>query len=101
MELNDRALALTRAQLDIWLAQQTGRLPAKWQLGVLARLEGAIDPGLLERAVRQVVGEAEPLRASFFEVDGQIFQQVVNYPDVDLARYDLLGSQDPHAMPIG
>ncbi|MGC1806103.1 MAG: amino acid adenylation domain-containing protein [Mycobacterium sp.] len=95
MELNDRALALTRAQLDIWLAQQTGRLPAKWQLGVLARLEGAIDPGLLERAVRQVVGEAEPLRASFFEVDGQIFQQVVNYPDVDLARYDLLGSQDP------
>ena len=28
-------------------------------------------------------------------MDGQVFQKVVDYPDVELARYDLMGSQDP------
>ena len=95
MELDDRALPLTRGQLDIWLAEETGRFGAKWQLGVLVRIEGTVEPGLLERAIRQVVREAEPLRAAFFEVDGQVFQKAVDYPDVELARYDLTGSQDP------
>ena len=57
--------------------------------------QGPIDPGLFESAIRQVVREAEPLRATFFEVDGQVFQKLVDYPDVELARYDLIGSQNP------
>ncbi len=95
MKLDDRALPLTRGQLDIWLAQETGRVGAKWQIGMLGRIEGVIEPGLLEAAIRQVVREAEPLRAGFFQVDGQVFQKAVDYPDVELARYDLMGSQDP------
>ena len=95
MELDDRTLPLTRGQLDIWFAEETGRFGAKWQLGLLGRIEGALAPGLLELAVRQVVREAEPLRAAFFEVDGQVFQKVVDYPDVELARYDLTSSRDP------
>ncbi len=95
MELDDGALPLTQGQLDIWLANETGHFGAKWQLGELVRIEGTIDPGLLERAIVQVVGEAEPLRAAFFEMDGKVFQKVVDYPDVQLARYDLIGSQNP------
>ena len=95
MKFDDRALPLTRGQLDIWLAQETGNFGAKWQLGELVRIEGAVDPGLLERAIFHVVREAEPLRAAFFEVDGQVFQKPVDYPDIELARYDLIGSQDP------
>ena len=95
MELDDRALPLTRGQLDIWLAQGTGHFGAEWQVGGLLRIEGTVEPGLLERAIVQVVREAEPLRAAFFEVDGQVFQKPVDYPDVELARYDLIGSQDP------
>jgi hypothetical protein len=95
MEVDDRALPLTRGQLDIWLAQESGRFGARWQLGYLLKIEGTVEPGLLERAIRQVVREAEPLRAAFFEVDGQVFQKTVDYPDVELASYDLLGSQDP------
>ena len=49
------------------------------------RIEGTVEPDLLERAIRQVVREAEPLRAAFFEVDGQVFQKAVDYPDVELA----------------
>ncbi|HSS25011.1 MAG TPA: amino acid adenylation domain-containing protein, partial [Mycobacterium sp.] len=95
MELDNRALPLMRGQLDIWLAQESGRFAARWQLGYLVRIEGTVEPGLLERAIGQVVREAEPLRAVFFEVDGQVFQKTVDYPDVELARYDLMGSQDP------
>ena len=95
MQLDGGALPLTRAQLDIWLAQETGRFGAKWQLGELVRIEGTLEPGLLERAIRHVVREAEPLRAAIFEVDGQVFQKPVDYPDVELACYDLIGSQDP------
>src|SRR5246500_812962 len=95
MELDRQALPLTRGQLDIWLAQGTGSFGAKWQLGELVRIEGTIEPGLLERSIVQAVREAEPLRAAFFEVDGQVFQKPVDYPDVELARYDLIGSQDP------
>jgi amino acid adenylation domain-containing protein len=93
--LTDRVFPLMRGQLDIWLAQQTGGFGARWQLGYLLRVEGTVEPGLLERAIRQVVREAEPLRAAFFEVDGQVFQKTVDYPDVELACYDLIGSQDP------
>jgi hypothetical protein len=95
MEPDNRALPLTRGQLNIWLAQETGRFGAKWQLGELLRIEGTVDPGLLKWAIVQVVREAEPLRAAFFEVDGQVFQKPVDYPDVEVARYDLIGSQDP------
>ncbi|MGE5694639.1 MAG: condensation domain-containing protein, partial [Candidatus Sericytochromatia bacterium] len=95
MELDNRALPLTRVQLDIWLAEETGRFGAKWQLGELVRIEGTVEPGLLESAIRQVVREAEPLRAAFYQVDGHVFQKTVDHPDVELARYDLIGSEDP------
>ncbi len=94
-EPDDQALPLTRGQLDIWIAQQTDGMGARWQLGYLVRLEGTIDPDSFERAIRQVVNEAEPLRAVFFEVDGQVLQKAVDNPDVKLARYDLMGSPDP------
>ncbi len=95
MRLDDRSLPLTRGQLDIWLAEETGQFAARWQLGVFLRIAGPIDPDLFESAIRQVVREAEPLRAAFFEVDGQVVQTVVDDPQVELARYDLMNSQDP------
>ncbi|HEX5255322.1 MAG TPA: amino acid adenylation domain-containing protein, partial [Mycobacterium sp.] len=95
MGVADRVLPLTRGQLAIWLAQQTSYFDAEWQLGVLVRIEGALERVILQRAIRQVVGEAETLRATFFQVDGEVFQKALDYPDVELAYYDLSGSQDP------
>ncbi|MGC7237919.1 condensation domain-containing protein, partial [Mycobacteroides abscessus] len=95
MDSNAGALSLTRGQLDIWLAEETGRSGAKWHLGMLGRIEGIIEHGLLEQAVRQVIHEAEPLRAVFSELNGQVFQTVVDYPDTELAHHDLTGSPDP------
>src|SRR6201998_3428286 len=95
MELDDRALPLTREQLDIWLAQETGDSGTKWQLGLFVRIEGTVERDALEWAIRRGVREAEPVRAAFFEVDGQVFQRAIDYPDVELAFYDLSGSREP------
>ncbi|WP_156655833.1 condensation domain-containing protein, partial [Mycobacterium sp. 852002-51971_SCH5477799-a] len=95
MQLDGRALPLTRGQLDIWLAQKTGRFGAKWQLGELLRIDGAVDPDLLQQSIVYVLREAEPLRASFFEMDGRVFQKLVDYPDVEVARYNIIGARDP------
>ncbi|WP_156657485.1 non-ribosomal peptide synthetase, partial [Mycobacterium kyorinense] len=95
MELDGAALPLTRGQLDIWLSEEAGLSGTKWQIGMFGRIEGRIDPDLLKSAIQHVVHEAEPLRATFFEADGQVFQKVVEYPDIELARYDLVGSRNP------
>ncbi|HWS92666.1 MAG TPA: AMP-binding protein, partial [Mycobacterium sp.] len=95
MELDDRALPLTRGQLDIWLAQETGHSGTEWQLGVFVKIEGTLRPDLLEQAISQALREAEPARAAIFEVDGQVFQRAIDYPDVEVAFYDLGGSHHP------
>ena len=94
MELDDRALPLTRGQLEIWLAQETRHSAAEWQLGCLVRIEGRVDRAALQWAIRRVVHEAEPVRAAFVEGDGQVFQRVLDSPDVELAFHDLSGSDD-------
>lgn len=58
LESEDRALPLSRGQLDIWLSQETGLVGAEWQLGLLVRIEGQVERVLLERAIRQAVTEA-------------------------------------------
>src|ERR1700757_2856741 len=95
MGLDDRALPLTRGQLDIWLAQQTGHSDTDWHLGLFAKIEGPIERDALERAIRHVVREAEPARAAIFEADGRVFQRAIDYPDADLAYYDLSDSSRP------
>ncbi|MET0475920.1 MAG: amino acid adenylation domain-containing protein, partial [Mycobacterium sp.] len=94
-ELDDGAFPVTRGQLDIWLAQHTGEPGTEWQLGVLVEVDGPVDPGLFEQAIRQVVREAEPLRAVFDERDGRVFQRAVDEPDIGLDFHDLSASGHP------
>jgi amino acid adenylation domain-containing protein/non-ribosomal peptide synthase protein (TIGR01720 family) len=95
MEHDDRALPLTRGQLDIWLAQETGHSGTEWQLGVLVRFDGAVEPDLLRRAIHQAMVEGEPARAAIFETDGRVFQKAIDYPDIELAFHDLSDSSHP------
>ncbi|HEX9832250.1 MAG TPA: condensation domain-containing protein, partial [Mycobacterium sp.] len=95
MDLEDVALPLTRGQLDIWLAQEMGLAGTEWQLGLLGRIAGRVERDALQQAIRHVVREAEPGRTAFFEVGGQVLQRAIDYPDVELEFYDLIGSDDP------
>jgi hypothetical protein len=95
MELDDRALPLTRRQLDIWLSQETGHSGTEWQLGLFAKIDGTVERDALEWAIRRALQEAEPCRAAFFEADGQVFQRAIDYSDLELAFYDASSSRDP------
>jgi hypothetical protein len=95
MKPDDQALPLTRRQLDIWLAQQSGRSGTEWQLGLFTRIEGTVERDALEWAIRRALQGAEPVRAAFFEADGQVFQRAIDYSDVELAFYDVSCSRLP------
>ena len=96
MELDDRSIPLTRGQLDVWLAQETGHSGAAWQVGLLVKIEGTVQRDALEWAIRRAVQEAEPVRAVCFGADGQVFQRAIEYPDVKPDFYDLTDSD--HAV---
>ena len=95
MELDRKGLPLTRGQLDIWLAEETGHSGTDWQLGVLVRFDGAVQRDVLERAIRHVMREAEPARAAIVELDGQVCQKAIDDPDVKLDFHDLSDSRHP------
>ncbi|MCK8643400.1 condensation domain-containing protein, partial [Mycobacterium colombiense] len=95
MELESQALPLTRGQLDIWLAQETGHSDTEWQLGLFVRINGMVQRDALQWAIRQAVHEAEPTRVAFFEVDGEVVQRPIDEPNVELTFLNLTDSPDP------
>ncbi|WP_049747250.1 non-ribosomal peptide synthetase [Mycobacterium goodii] len=95
MERDDRTLPLTRAQLDIWLAQVSGRFAVEGQLGLFVRIAGPVQREPLQWAIRRVLQEAEPVRAALFEKDGQVFQKVLECPDAELVFHDLSDAENP------
>ncbi|WP_083211115.1 non-ribosomal peptide synthetase [Mycolicibacterium porcinum] len=95
MEPAGRALPLSRGQLDIWLSQESGLAGTEWQLGLLGRIDGAVQRDLLELAIRQALQEAEPARAAVFDVDGQVFQKAIDYSDLELVFHDVRDCADP------
>jgi amino acid adenylation domain-containing protein/non-ribosomal peptide synthase protein (TIGR01720 family) len=95
MEFPDRAFPLTRGQLDIWLAQEPGEFDPEWHIVAFDVIHGAVEPDVLQEAIRRAAAEAEPIRATFFEVDGQVFQRPIDNPEVELPVYDLTQEQNP------
>ncbi|MGD1344654.1 amino acid adenylation domain-containing protein [Mycobacterium seoulense] len=95
MEPDGRALPLTPGQLDIWLAQETGRFTTEWQLGLFAKIEGRLQREPFEWAIRRALREAEPVRATFFEEHGQVLQRTIDDPEIALVVHDLSGSHHP------
>ncbi|WP_165646257.1 condensation domain-containing protein, partial [Mycolicibacterium fortuitum] len=97
MQLDEQSLPVTRAQLDIWLAHDVAGTGTEWLLGLFVKIAGTLDRDALEWSIRRVVREAEPLRATFFEVDGQVYQKAAENPEVQLAFHDLRSAGDPVA----
>lgn len=95
MKIDGGTLPLTRGQLDIWLSQKIRSLDTEWQGHVFVVISGMVDRDSLEQAIRHVVNETEPLRAAIFEVDGQVFQRLVDFSNIEVPYYDMTGSPDP------
>jgi glycopeptidolipid biosynthesis protein len=95
MVLDDLAFLFTGGQLDIWLAQQTCCAGTKCQLGLFARVGRILGPDLRGQANCQALQENDLFGAGFFEVDSQVLQEAVDYPDVELAVHGLRRPQHP------
>src|SRR4029450_9246491 len=95
MDREDGLLPLSSGQLDIWLSRESGLAGTEWQLGLLGRIGGTVKPGLLLEGIREGVHEGESPRASFLEIDGQVFQKPIDYSDIELPFYDFRNSDDP------
>ena len=104
MPQGNPAVPVTRGQLDVWLAQEAGQPGTDWQLGLFVELGGAVERDALEWAITRAVGEAEPVRTTFLEVDGEIRQQMVDYHSVELHVVDVAAAADPmgeaHALAV-
>jgi len=72
----DGALALSSAQLGIWFAQKLNPSSSAYNIGEYIAIEGPIVLPLFERALRQVVAEAQSLRLQFSEQAGEPAQTV-------------------------
>ncbi|MEU4794393.1 amino acid adenylation domain-containing protein [Streptomyces sp. NPDC023327] len=61
---------VSAAQLGIWVAQQLQPDSPLYNCGGYYEINGPVDAGTLDRAVRRAVEETEALRSYFTEVDG-------------------------------
>src|SRR5262249_46291032 len=80
-----------------WFAQTLDRSNAAYNLGEYLDIAGPVDATLFEAALRQVVNEAEALRARFVVgADGP--QQIISAPpDWSMSLIDVSTAADPQA----
>ena len=67
---------MSSAQLGIWFAQKLNPSSAAYNIGEYIEIDGPIVLPLFERALRQVVAEAQSLRLQFSEQAGEPAQMV-------------------------
>ena len=89
---------LTAAQQDIWLDQlRVGDSPL-YNIGGYVDIAGAIDPGLMQRAIELLVVKHDALRTQLHSgADGMPRQTFAATLAVDLALHDVCAMPDPHA----
>ncbi|NJC70661.1 amino acid adenylation domain-containing protein [Planosporangium thailandense] len=88
---------LTAAQSGIWFAQQLDPANTIYNAGEYLEIHGPVDPGLFASALRQVVSEADALRASFVQTAEGPRQRVVDAAPTPLHEVDVSAEPDPRA----
>ena len=89
------ALALSSAQLGIWFAQKLNPSSSAYNIGEYIEIDGPLVLPLFERALRQVVGEAQSLRLQFSEQAGEPVQHIGEQTAWPLPIVDVSGESDP------
>ncbi|BDB20642.1 hypothetical protein cym2001_40070 [Pseudomonas sp. CYM-20-01] len=89
---------LTAAQQDIWLDQLREGDSPLYNIGGYVDFAGAIDPGLMQRAVELLVARHDALRTQLHsDADGLPRQTFAATLAVELARHDVSACADPQA----
>ncbi|MEA3026764.1 MAG: hypothetical protein QOF91_2049, partial [Alphaproteobacteria bacterium] len=88
------ALGLSSAQLGIWFAQKINPSSPAYNIGEYIEIDGPVVLPLFERALRQVVSEAESLRLRFSEEAGEPTQFIGKQIAWSLPIIDVSGEPD-------
>ncbi|MBN1204929.1 MAG: amino acid adenylation domain-containing protein [Myxococcaceae bacterium] len=84
-----RPLPLSFSQQRLWFLDRLEAGSAFYNVYLAVRLEGALDPGALEEALRELVRRHEVLRTRFPAEEGEPRQEVLPEPDLRLERADV------------
>jgi amino acid adenylation domain-containing protein/non-ribosomal peptide synthase protein (TIGR01720 family) len=82
---------LSFGQQRLWFIEQLNPGSAAYNIPFAGRLRGRLDPGILERSLREVAHRHEVLRTRFLLQDGQPVQVVDPEPFVRVPVIDLAG----------
>ncbi|MDD9370460.1 MAG: condensation domain-containing protein, partial [Acidimicrobiales bacterium] len=88
---------LTRAQQNVWLAEQIDPEGGRFTIGEVVEIDGPVDAELFTAAIRQTMRESEVALVRFVEEGGDVRQEL----DLDLpwsvTVRDVRGEPDPQA----
>jgi amino acid adenylation domain-containing protein len=85
------AIPLSFAQQRLWFLDRLEPGTPRYNMPAALHLQGPLDAGVLERALREVAGRHEGLRTRFLEGENGPIQEIDSAPDLLLARIDLAG----------
>ena len=85
----EEGLPLSFAQQRHWFLQQLEPGSSLYNLRSTVRLQGALDAGVLERSLREILSRHEVLRTSFSVVDGRPVQTISESIEFDVPVIDL------------
>jgi amino acid adenylation domain-containing protein len=94
---------LLRAQEGLWFAQRIAPPGRVFAVAQYADITGPIDVDCFLEALHEVIDEAEPLRATFRELDGRVHQFVgatADPADGAVTHHDLTAEPDPVAASL-
>ena len=84
---------LTRAQENVWLAEQLADEPGRFTIGELLEIHGPVDPPTFEAALRRVLRDTEVGLVRFVEHDGEVQQELHLDLPWELQVVDLAGDR--------
>jgi amino acid adenylation domain-containing protein len=93
----ETALPLTAAQLGIWFAQKRNPSDPGYNIGEYVEINGLIDVSVFERALHQVISEADVLRIQLTEHRGNPGQIIQARAEWTMRIIDLSAEADPRA----
>ncbi|MBB5935251.1 amino acid adenylation domain-containing protein [Streptomyces zagrosensis] len=96
-EIRESRLPLSNGQNEIWFSQQLDPESTQFRIGEYIEIHGPVDPGLMERSIRQAVAEAEPLNTRFGEDGGVPWQVHEPLTAWDFPFLDVSDAADPQA----
>ena len=82
-------LQLSFAQERLWFLDQLEPDSALYNVAMTMRLDGALDPAVLQRCLDEIVRRHESLRTNFTLTDGQPAQSIADATPADLRCLDL------------